>query len=67
MRIVKEWNANSTNNIVTIYGNSEESKPTVTVHDGSIFVETDTHDIYMYDETNTTWRKLQCPCQESAS
>lgn len=56
MRYVKD--PDSAANIVTIYGNSEETKPTSGISDGSVFVETDTLYIYMYDETNATWRQL---------
>ena len=56
MRIVKE--PGSAANIVTIYGNSEETKPTSGISDGSVFIETDTQYVYMYDEANTTWRKM---------
>lgn len=41
----------------TIYGSSTESKPTGYA-DGSVFIETDTHKIYMYDETANQWREL---------
>lgn len=41
---------------VTIYGASSDTKPT-NYADGSIFIETNTKDVYMYDEKNSTWRK----------
>ena len=55
MRFVSE--ENSAANIVTIYGSSEEDKPTSGISDGSVFIETDTKKVYMYDETNATWRE----------
>lgn len=58
MRIIREWNANSSNNIVTIYGASTEVKPVSGIHDGSIFIETDTQQIFMFDEKNTQWREI---------
>lgn len=46
------------NGIVTIYGTSTDDKPTdETIANGSIFVETDTQKVFMYDEENTTWRE----------
>lgn len=45
------------NGVVTIYGASTDTKPT-DYRDGSIFVETDTHDVYMWDEKNETWGKM---------
>lgn len=44
-------------NIVTIYGSSNDAKPT-NYAEGSIFIETDTHDVYMFDEENVIWRKM---------
>ena len=42
----------------TFYGNSEEDKPTTAdIADGSIFIETDTHAIYMYDATAEEWKE----------
>lgn len=58
MRTVREWNANLANNIVTIYGSSSESKPIDGISDGSVFIETDTQKIYMFDEANSQWREL---------
>ena len=44
--------------VQTFYGNSEEDKPvTSDIADGSIFVETDTHDIYMFDADATEWKE----------
>lgn len=44
--------------LVTIYGNSSDNKPTDEMANGSVFIETDTLYIYMYDEENSTWRQL---------
>lgn len=44
-------------NIVTIYGESNETKP-LNYADGSVFIETDTHDMYMFDKANEIWRKI---------
>lgn len=44
--------------LVTIYGSSNDDKPTDNVANGSIFIATDTNAIYMFDEENTTWRAI---------
>lgn len=55
MRWVKEECAA---NVVTIYGSSSDTKPTSGISNGSVFIETDTLDVYMFDEAATTWRKM---------
>lgn len=42
--------------LITEYGPSTAPKP-VTCADGSVFIETDTQKVYMFDETNKTWRE----------
>lgn len=44
--------------LMTFYGNSEDTKPTAGIADGSVCIETDTHDIYMFDEANEIWRQI---------
>lgn len=44
--------------LVTIYGNSNDTKPTENIKNGSVFIETDTLNAFMFDETNTAWRQL---------
>ena len=40
-------------------GLSSDTKPTDdSIQNGSVFVEMDTGDVYMYDEENKTWHKL---------
>ena len=56
MKIVQE--AGTVEPILTIYGSSQEQKPTTNVADGSVYIETDTLKVYMFDETNTTWRQM---------
>ena len=53
---VKEYG--SVANIVTIYGSSSEAKPTEGIAGGSVFVETDTQKIYLFDEDSATWGEL---------
>lgn len=57
MRILNETDLNGLK-LVTIYGSSSDTKPSKGIADGSVFIETDTHDVYMYDETATIWRKM---------
>ena len=40
-----------------IAGASDETKPTSGIVDGSIFVETDTGDVYFYSESGGDWVK----------
>lgn len=39
----------------TIWGNSAETKPTVNVTDGSVFIETNTGKAFLFDEASSTW------------
>lgn len=41
---------------VKIYGRSSDTKPT-NVADGSVFLEMDTTDIYLFDAVASQWRK----------
>ena len=41
---------------VKIYGRHDDPKPT-NVSDGSVFLEMDTTDIYMFDAVAVQWRK----------
>ena len=44
--------------VYTFYGSSTESKPTTAdVADGSVWVETNTKKLFIYDEANATWRE----------
>lgn len=40
-----------------IAGNSTETKPTVGIVDGSTYLETDTGDLYVFNETGSAWVK----------
>ena len=59
MDIVIETTLNSKPNpiqIVTIYYNSSETKPTsTTIGSGSVAIETDTQKVFLYDRLTTTW------------
>lgn len=41
----------------TFSGDSTDDKPTEGVSDGSIFMESDTGDVYRYNEKSGTWIK----------
>ena len=42
---------------VEISGDSEETKPTANIVDGSIFVESNTGDVYLFNEESGDWVK----------
>lgn len=56
MRVI-EFNAvDSTGKYrATIFGDSSETKPTVNVTDGSVFVETNTGKAFLFNEKTSTW------------
>ena len=66
MKIVKEVDTGDVK-ICTIYGNSSEDKPVNDISDGSVFVETNTLKVYMFDEANAQWRELGCQCQQAGN
>lgn len=43
---------------VEIAGASTETKPTTGIVDGSTFLETDTGDLYVYNEEGSAWVKF---------
>lgn len=51
-RIIK-WN----DRYVEISGDSTETKPTANIVDGSIFVESNTGDVYFFNEESGDWVK----------
>lgn len=55
MRIVEEKLTADGKFIRTYFGNSNESKPTDKLADGSVFVETDTGKAHLFDETSSAW------------
>lgn len=44
-------------NFVVISGDSDEDKPTANVCDGSVFIESDTGDAYLFNEDSGAWVK----------
>lgn len=41
-----------------IAGKSTENKPTENLVAGSLFMETDTGDVYVFEEESSTWTKI---------
>ena len=57
MKIIEEVNTGDTR-IVTIYGNSLETKPTQNISAGSVFIETDTLKKFIFDEVDLQWNEI---------
>lgn len=55
MRIVSEKLTADGKYIRTYFGNSNETKPTDDLADGSVFVETDTWKTVLFDEASGDW------------
>lgn len=55
MRIVSEQYCADGKYIRTYFGNSNETKPTDNLADGSVFVETDTGKAVLFDEASGDW------------
>lgn len=60
-KVVRYQNANGEPALTYYYeisGDSTETKPTANVADGSIFTETDTGDVYMFNTKTSAWVKM---------
>lgn len=60
-KVVRYQNANGEPALTYYYeisGDSTETKPTANVADGSIFTETDTGDVYIYNAKGAEWNKM---------
>lgn len=55
--IERKW-IESGKDYVEMAGTSRESKPTTGIVSGSLFMETDTGDVYVFDETDVAWTKI---------
>ena len=55
MRIVEEKLTADGKYIRTYFGTSSETKPTADLADGSVFVEVDTGNAVLFNETAGTW------------
>lgn len=54
---------NEQKNLVEISCLSTDSKPTEGIVTGSVALEVDTGDVYLFDEASTTWNKM-CSIKE---
>ena len=43
---------------VEMAGKSTETKPTTGIVSGSLFLESDTGDVYVFDETDVAWTQI---------
>lgn len=59
MRIIEDQITGDNKHIQTIFGASTESKPTTGMADGSVFVETNTGKVFLFDETGSSWTEMQ--------
>lgn len=57
MRTLSERIINESVNFVVISGDSSETKPTENICDGSVFIESDTGDSYVFNELSGAWVK----------
>ena len=62
-RIYKMVSGNTLKYICEISCLSTDTKPTANIVTGSVALEVDTGDIYLYDEASTTWNKM-CSIKE---
>lgn len=57
MRIIVDRPFEGGKNYIEAAGRSSETKPTDCI-DGSLFLETDTGKVYVFDEVGESWTKL---------
>ena len=58
MRTIEVKWISSEVNYCELAGKSTETKPTTNLADGSLYMETDTGDVYIFDETDVAWTKI---------
>ena len=58
MRTIETKWIEANKNYVELAGKSTESKPTTGIVSGSLFLESDTGDVYVFDETDVAWTKI---------
>ena len=59
MRIIEDQITGDNKHISTIFGASTESKPTTGMADGSVYVETNTGKVFLFDEAGSSWTEMQ--------
>ena len=57
IRVTKQTAFTPEKNYVEMFGLSTDTKPTALIVTGSVFVEVDTGDAYLFDEASSTWIK----------
>ena len=60
MRIIEERIIESNMRYIEAAGLSTETKPTANIITGSLYMESDTGDVYIFSETDVTWTKIGC-------
>ena len=58
MKIIKQEVLNDGSYLIEAAGLSTDTKPTRNISTGSIATETDTGDVYMYNESSAAWAKI---------
>ena len=58
MRVIERKWQESNMDYVELAGKSTENKPTTGIVSGSLYMETDTGDVYVFDETDVAWTKI---------
>lgn len=58
MRIIERKWIEADKDYAEMAGTSSESKPTTGIVGGSLYMETDTGDVYVFNETSATWTKI---------
>ena len=58
MRAIEERIIGDGKMYAELAGSSSETKPIGTLIDGSLFLETDTGDVYVYNESGESWTKI---------
>ena len=58
MRTIETKWIEADKNYVELAGKSTESKPTTGIVSGSLFLESDTGDVYVFDEMDVAWTKI---------
>lgn len=57
-RIIERKWMESGKDYVEVAGKSTESKPTTGIVSGSLYLETDTGDVYVFEESDGVWTQI---------
>lgn len=58
MRVIERKWMEANKDYVEVAGKSTENKPISGIVSGSLYMETDTGDMYVFDETDVAWTKI---------